>query len=140
MEVVKEVPVESIVYEQGDVIIKEVPVEKVVVTEVPVIVEKIVEKIVYRECVSSSELEVESISVYPNGDSVSVYLSTNLESEAFLRVWPAYHGFDYNPDFDKTHTLQKGDLRKGTEYYYQVTLINEDGSFVKKNGDFFVGE
>jgi len=46
----------------------------------------------------------------------------------------------YNPDFDKTHTLQKGDLRKGTEYYYQVTLINEDGSFVKKNGDFFVGE
>lgn len=133
-----EVPVDKIVYEQ---VIKEVAViqERIVFQDIikEVVKEVEVEKIVYRECEPAGELKVESISTYPNDNSVKIFLSTNMESEAFLRVWPAYYGFD--SDATESHILRKGDLKKNTEYYYQITLITEDGLFLKKNGDFYIG-
>ena len=144
VEVEKVVQSECEVCEEGSVVyqddVKEVPVDKVVIRdvikEVPVIKEVIkeVEKIVYRDCVKE-DIKVESLSIYPYEDSVKFYLNTNVETEAFLRVFPAYRGFDYNNGISTHHTLEATDLKKGSEYYYQITLITEDG-FVQKSGEF----
>jgi len=124
---------ESVVYRD---VVKEVPVDKIVIRDViqEVEVVKEVEKIVYRDCVKE-DIDIESLSVYTNEDSVKFYLNTDVETEAFLRVYPANRGFDYNNGISDRHTLEATDLKKNTEYFYQITLITEDG-FVQKSGDF----